>query len=86
LVDLPGGHNDTYAVPSQQAMNIFPAASLDQAVGNSNRVWFVVFTRAIQEYAEMGVDVHPVMAELDSQYDQISRAAFGDLEIYQYQR
>jgi len=86
LPDEPGGHNDTYAVQSQQAMKIFPAQSVEQAVANHERVWFVVFTRALQEYAEEGVTVHPVIAQLDTQYDQISQKVFGDLEIYLYQR
>jgi hypothetical protein len=86
LPDEPGGHNDTYAVASQQAMNIFPAFSVEQAVADHERVWFVVFTRALQEYAEEGVMVHPVMAQLDTQLDQVSHKTFGDLEIYLYQR
>lgn len=86
LPDEPGGHNDTYAVASQQAMNIFPTTSVEQAVTDHERVWFVVFTRAIQEYAEEGVTVHPVMAQLDTQYDQVSQKVFGDLEIYLYQQ
>jgi hypothetical protein len=86
LPDDPGGHNDTYAVASQEAMIIFPSVSVEQATAHHERVWFVVFTRAIQEYAEAGVTIHPVMAQLDTQYDQISQKAFGDLEIYLYQR
>ncbi|HWR66948.1 MAG TPA: glycosyltransferase family 39 protein [Bellilinea sp.] len=86
LPDDPGGHNDTYAVASQEAMIIFPSVSVEQATAHHERVWFVVFTRAIQEYAEAGVAIHPVMAQLDTQYDQISQIAFGDLEIYLYQR
>jgi hypothetical protein len=86
LPDETGGHNDTYAVASQEAMIIFPSVSVEQATASHERVWFVVFTRAIQEYAEAGVTIHPVMAQLDTQYDQISQKAFGDLEIYLYQR
>lgn len=86
LPDEPGGHNDTFANASQKAMSIFPAVSVEQAVGDHERVWFVVFTRAIQEYAEGGMAIHPVMAQLDTQYYQISQKAFGDLEIYLYQR
>ncbi len=51
LPDQPGSHNDTYALKSQQAMGIFPTAKVEQAVANHDRVWFVVFAQAIQEYS-----------------------------------
>ena len=86
LPDEPGSHNDTYALESQQAMGIYPTASVDQAVAGHERVWFVVFTRAIQEYADEGMSEHPVMTALDTQLDLVSHEAFGDLEIYLYQR
>ncbi len=86
LPDEPASHNDTYALQSQQAMGIFPTPTVGQAVAGHERVWFVVFTRAIQEYAaDQGME-HPVITQLEASYDLVDHKAFGDLEIYLYQK
>ena len=86
LPDEPASHNDTYALQSQQAMGIFPTPTVGQAVAGHDRVWFVVFTRAIQEYAaDQGME-HPVITQLEASYDLVDHKAFGDLEIYLYQK
>jgi hypothetical protein len=46
LGDVPGSSNDTYAIPSQQAMQLFPEPDLETAVGDANIVHYVVFGRA----------------------------------------
>jgi hypothetical protein len=86
LPDIPGSHNDTYALQSQQAMGIFPTATVEKAVAGHERVWFVVFTRAIEEYTVDQNLEHPVMTQLEASYDLINHKTFGDLEIYLYQK
>ncbi|HBA91709.1 MAG TPA: hypothetical protein DCZ08_08115 [Anaerolineaceae bacterium] len=86
LADEPGSHNDTYALASQTAMQLFPAESLAQAVSGKETVRFVVFSRAIEEYRDMGAGEHPVMAQLGDAFNLSGHEAFGDLEIYTYQR
>jgi hypothetical protein len=86
LADTPGSGNDTFAAQSQEAMQIFPAPNLETAVGESTRLYFVVFTQAIQEYDAMGGAEHPGMAWLDAKYRRESRQVFNDLEVYHYAR
>ena len=86
LPDEPGSHNDTYALASQTAMQLFPTKSLAQAISGKETVRFVVFSRAIEEYRNLGAAEHPVMAQLGDAFTLSGHAAFGDLEIYTYQR
>jgi len=87
LPDEPGSHNDTYALASQTAMQLVPAESLAQAINGKATVRFVVFSRAIEEYRDIGAVEHPVMAQLDDDGFTLSgHEIFGDLEIYTYQR
>ena len=86
LPDEPGSHNDTYALASQQAIELFPADSLEDAVSEEDTVWFVVFSRAIEEYKGAGELTHPVLAELDKRYRLDQHNYFGDLEIYTFRR
>lgn len=86
LADEPGSHNDTYAFASQTAMQLFPAESLEQAVSGKERVRFVVFSRAIEDYRDLGAAEHPVMAQLGAAFTLRGHETFGDLEIYTYQR
>ncbi|MHB8113321.1 MAG: hypothetical protein ACYDHA_07675, partial [Bellilinea sp.] len=60
--------------------------SLAQAVSGKETVRFVVFSRAIEEYRDMGAGEHPVMAQLGDAFNLSGHEAFGDLEIYTYQR
>ena len=86
LPDEAGSHNDTYAYSSQTAMQLFPSASFEQAVGGKDTVRFVVFSLAIKEFQDMGVGEHPVMAQLEEEFTLAGHETFGDLEIYTYQR
>jgi 4-amino-4-deoxy-L-arabinose transferase-like glycosyltransferase len=84
--DEPGGANDNLAPGSQEAMGIFPAVDMTQAVGQSQGVYFVVFTQAIEEYRRMGVDPHPQLVWLDNNYRLSEQKTFNDLEVFHYVR
>lgn len=84
--DLSGGHNDTLAYGSEKAMGMFSTPDMPSAVGEAERVYFVVFTQAISEYRAMGEDQHPTLAWLDQRYHLVERRAFNDLEIYRYEQ
>lgn len=86
LPDEPGSHNDTYALASQQAIKLYPVENLQTAIAGQDRVVFVVFTRAIEEYREMGYADHPVLAGLKQLYRLEAHTQFEDLEIYTFSR
>ena len=85
LPDEPGSHNDTLARASQDAMEIWPVKDLQTGAEGATRLWFVFFTRAVEEYAAMGLP-HPVLVELKQEWRQVDQVAFGDLEIILFER
>lgn len=86
IADLPGSHNDTLALGSQIAMNIFPSLDMETAVSDAKHVWFVVFERAIEEYKELGQSDHPKLAWLSERFDLFGVRKFNDLWIYEFNR
>jgi mannosyltransferase len=84
LPDASGTSNDTLAVASQQAMQIYPAKDIQSAAGSHPQVYFVVFSQTIQEYMAAGEDDHPQLAWLKQHYRLDGHVSFNDLEIYKF--
>jgi uncharacterized membrane protein len=78
---------DTLALPSQQAMHLFPVEGIEQAVNGHDRFYFVVFQQAIDEYEALDPQTgHPVLAWLDSRYTLVRKVSFSDLWVLEYER
>lgn len=86
LADEPGTFNDTFAFASQQAMQLFPDNDLETAVGNAKVVYFVVFSRAIEEYEAAGDKNHPALVWLKSHFTQTDLKTYNDLQVIRYER
>ncbi len=86
LADEAGSHNDTLALETQRALNLFPAVGLEQAVGPAEQVWFVVFDRAIQEYKASETGQHPTLSWLEQNYSAGRSLLFNDLWVYEFIR
>ena len=86
LGDEPGSHNDTLAFASQVAMKIFPEQSLSEAVNESEHIYFIVFSRAIEEYNEIEESGHPNINFLKERYHFVNKYVFEDLEVYSYDK
>jgi 4-amino-4-deoxy-L-arabinose transferase-like glycosyltransferase len=86
LPDEPGSFNDTLAFASQAAMKLYPVESIGEAVNGFDRIYFVVFEQAIQEYQDAGMPDHPVLEILEEGYDLVQREEFNDLFIYHFQK
>ena len=84
LGDDPGSPNDTLAPASQEALGLFPAISLAQAVGDARRIFFVVFSGVVQEYRQAGFSDHPQVTWLKGMYPHVSETQFNDLIVYQF--
>ena len=86
IADDAGSHNDTLAYASQEAMQLFPAVDVAQAAEGANRVYFVVFTQAIEEYELLQGTLHPRLAWLREHYQQMDVKVFNDLEVYRFEK
>jgi mannosyltransferase len=84
VADPAGTPNDTFAPGSQQAMQIFPAPDLASAVSGYSGVFFVVYSRTIEEYRAMGLADHPGLAWMKEHFELQEQALFRDVEVYHF--
>jgi hypothetical protein len=84
LADEPGSHNDTLAPATQQALGLFPIADVDSAVRGADRVRYVVFQRALDEYAAREEGKPPALAWLEAIAEGRGGTAIGDLWVYDF--
>jgi mannosyltransferase len=85
LKDSPGSANDTFATKSQVAMGIYPVDSIESATAGKNKVIFLVFSEAIQEY-ETNNQTHPIINWLKSNYLLTSQEKVGDLQLLYFEK
>ncbi|MCJ7621465.1 MAG: hypothetical protein MUP64_14735, partial [Anaerolineae bacterium] len=83
--DIPGSPTDTLALPTQEVLGLLAQTDVKQAVGDSQRVWFVVFQRALEEAGELGTQ-NPSKAWLDAHYRLTDSTTYRDLKICLYER
>jgi mannosyltransferase len=80
LPDEPGSHNDTLAPATQDAMRIWPVEGLEEVTDDASRIWFVFFTRTVEEWEEQGRR-HPTLEALEQRWQPIDHVIFNDLEM-----
>jgi len=85
LADEPGSHNDTFALGSQEAMNIHPEKDIQAAVEGWERIFFVVFRGALTEYQQQN-QTHPPLTWLTQNYRFVERHIYQDLFIYRFEK
>jgi len=85
IADEPGSPSDTLAYPTQQALGLFATSDIATATLGHERVWFIVFHRAIEEYRAAGYPDHPQRDWLEQHYTLVSVTSFNDLDVYEYQ-
>lgn len=84
LPDDPGGSNDTFAYNSQVAMKTFPEQNIESALVGCDKLYFVVFNLAIEEYGLSGSNEHPIIQWLDSNRNFDKKTLVNDLWVYEY--
>lgn len=84
LADDSGSANDTLAEATQKAMGVAPVKSWQSAVVDHSLFTFLTFKTAIEEYREMGISEHPVIAEIEKTWQLLSITEIGDLVLYRF--
>jgi 4-amino-4-deoxy-L-arabinose transferase-like glycosyltransferase len=84
LPDLPGSGSDTLALPTQEVIGFFASEDIETAVGEAERVWFVVFRQEVEEYQAAGEEEHPQLAWLDEHFTLAGSETWEDLIVYEY--
>jgi uncharacterized membrane protein len=85
LPDEPGSHNDTLAPETQDALGLWPVKDLSQSTRGVGSIWFVVFERAIAEYLDQGLQDHPKIELLRSEFVQVGEMRFNDLLVLRFE-
>ncbi|MFQ5612221.1 MAG: glycosyltransferase family 39 protein [Anaerolineae bacterium] len=85
IADPAGDGSDTLAYPTQEALGLFAAPTIEAAARGQEAIWFVIFRRAEQEYLAAGYTGHPHKLWLDEHYRLAGKLSFNDLDIYRYE-
>lgn len=85
VADPAGDGSDTLAYPTQEALGLFAAPTIEAAAAGHDRLWFVIFRKAEQEYLAAGFAGHPHKLWLDAHYRLAEKESFNDLDVYRYE-
>jgi hypothetical protein len=85
LPDIPGSNSDTLAVPTQEVIGIRSQPGIEAAAGDHRQIFFVIFTRELSDYQQVGIELPPALRYLIENYEEVSTRSFGDVLIYKFQ-
>ena len=86
LADPPGSGSDTLALPTQQVLDLMAFPDAESAVENTDRVFFLIFSREPAEYQELGFVSHPHLSWLEANFNQCNLWEWKDLLVYEFSR
>jgi hypothetical protein len=81
IADPIGSGSDTLALPTQEVLGLYAINDLQIAAGNSKRVWFVIFDRAVEEYKP---NPHPHLEWMRTNYVSGQVKKIDDMTIYEF--
>jgi len=82
--DPPGGATDTLALVTQQVLNIKAETTIASAVGDRERVWYIIYQQSIDEYIQAGKITHPDIEYLDARFFLESQDTWDELLVFQF--
>jgi 4-amino-4-deoxy-L-arabinose transferase-like glycosyltransferase len=81
--DVPGSSGDTLAPATQQVLGIKAQMNIESATKDAQRVWYVIYRRAIDEYGDRKV-TYPDFDYLSSQFNLQSTETWDGLQVFLY--
>lgn len=85
LADRPGSASATLAPETQRVLALEADGSASQAAAGATGVWLIVFSRELDEYRALGIDPHPAIAELQTDYRLVEQSSLGDVLVLHFQ-
>jgi 4-amino-4-deoxy-L-arabinose transferase-like glycosyltransferase len=86
LDDPAESGSDTLAPATQRVLGLMAIPSIDSMESPGNKIWFVIFKRAIEEYQNGGYSNHPQLTWLNGHYSLLRIETWGDILVYVYTR
>ena len=84
--DPPNSSIDTLAPATQEVLGLIAKPNIKIATLGSERAWFVIFQRSIDEYTNDGQITHPHIQWLEENYNLISTETWGSLVVYLFDK
>jgi hypothetical protein len=82
--DPPGSRADTLASATQQVLGISAESNIQSAIGDAERVWYIIYQRSIEESKSNGYTLHPDLEYLASKYNLKSDETWDGLRVLLY--
>lgn len=82
VTDPPGSGADTLALPTQEILDLVAEPSVEAAVDDIDKVWFIIFNKAIAEYQEMNYETHPHLLWLGDHYELDQMQPWGPVRLF----
>lgn len=88
LADPLGAPEDTLARPTQEALGFLASRDMASAVGEAERVWVLMYSRAEQQLQASGREDWTIAQAwlAEAGYRWIETRSFNDMKLYLYQR
>jgi mannosyltransferase len=85
LGDAPGSSEDTLALPTQEMLDLLADSCIQSASIGANRVWWVIFDFAEEQYREAGrAEVDQALDWLTKHYTRSAEQQFNDVDVVLY--
>jgi len=84
--DPPGSKIDTLAPATQDILGIQAETDIRTATEEAQRVWYIIYQRALDEYGSGGHSIPPDLEYLDSEFILEARESWDGLRVYLYSR
>jgi hypothetical protein len=82
IADPPGSGIDTLAPSTQKVLKLEASEDINSAIGNADRVWFLIFAESNQEYIRAGHARHPHLTYLIGRCTLLELQHWGSLDVY----
>jgi 4-amino-4-deoxy-L-arabinose transferase-like glycosyltransferase len=84
--DAKGSGSDTFAPATQKVLGVQAKTDIQAATRNSERVWYIIYQRALNEYGTDEHSIHPDIQFLNSHYTLKVQESWDGLLVYLYAR
>jgi hypothetical protein len=82
IADPPGTGIDTLAPSTQKVLRLEASEDITSAIGNADRLWFLIFSESNQEYVRAGHPRHPHLSYLIERFTLLDLQHWGPLDVY----
>lgn len=84
VADLEGSGSDTLRIPTQEVLGFRESGSIEEAVGDAEGFWLVIFKQAIEEARASGGETHPHLEWAQKYYYLRTCSAWDDILVCYY--